>query len=134
LEDLSGGKTWIQRQKEFGVAGAKIDFFNRSDQLAMRWGHRLAQELAESKMIGMFHGCPVPTGLNRTYPNILNFEAVLGNEENFWRRGSDPDYHVSFPFIRQLAGPLDYTPGSMRNKTQMEFQPVDQPNTVPGSQ
>ena len=127
-------KGWVAKQKGFGVSGAKIDFFNRSDQIAMTWGHRLAQELADSKMAGIFHGCPVPTGLNRTFPNILNFEAILGNEENFWRKGSDPNYHVQFPFIRSLAGPEDYTPGSMRNKSQMQFQPVDQDNTVPSSQ
>jgi alpha-glucosidase len=125
---------WIAKQKKFGVSGAKIDFFNRNDQIAMQWGHRLAQELADLNMIGLFHGCPIPTGLNRTYPNVLNFEAILGNEENFWRRGSDPNYHVQFPFIRSLAGPEDFTPGSMRNKTRNQFSPVDQPNIVPSSQ
>ena len=134
LESIQNGKTWAQRMKDYGISGAKIDFFQRNDQIAMTWGRRIAQELADLGMVGMFHGCPVPTGLNRTFPNMLNFEAILGEEENFWRKGSDPDYHVSFPFIRSLAGPEDYTPGSMRNKTQMEFQPVDLPNTVPSSQ
>jgi alpha-glucosidase len=125
---------WCAKQKSFGVSGAKIDFFQRNDQIAMTWGHRLAQELADSEMIGLFHGCPVPSGLNRTYPNILNFEAILGNEENFWRRGCAPDYHVQFPFIRSLAGPEDFTPGSMRNKNKNQFSPVDKPNIVPSSQ
>ncbi|MDR1119995.1 MAG: glycoside hydrolase family 97 protein, partial [Dysgonamonadaceae bacterium] len=125
---------WVAKQKRNGVSGAKIDFFNRNDQIAMTWGHRIAQELADSEMIGIFHGCPVPTGLNRTFPNILNFEAILGNEENFWRKGCSPDYHVQFPFIRSLAGPEDFTPGSMRNKTKTSFQPVDKDNIVPSSQ
>ncbi|OJU51202.1 MAG: alpha-glucosidase [Bacteroidales bacterium 45-6] len=125
---------WVAKMKRLGISGAKIDFFNRDDQLAMRWGAKLAQDLANNQMVGIFHGCPVPTGLNRAYPNILNFEAVLGNEENFWRRGSNPNYHVQFPFIRSLAGPEDYTPGSMRNKTERLFTPVDLPNTVPSSQ
>jgi len=125
---------WLSRQKSNGVSGAKIDFFNRNDQIAMTWGYLLAQKLADLKMVGIFHGCPIPAGLNRTFPNILNFEAILGNEENFWRSGSNPDYHVQFPFIRSLAGPEDYTPGSMRNTSQSQFQPVDQPNTVPSSQ
>jgi len=127
-------KTWLSRMKAYGISGAKIDFFQRNDQIAMTWGYQLAQELADLKMVGIFHGCPIPTGLNRTFPNMLNFEAIVGNEENFWRNDSDPNYHVQFPFIRSLAGPEDYTPGSMRNKSQMEFQPVDQPNTVPSSQ
>ncbi|MDR1121515.1 MAG: glycoside hydrolase family 97 catalytic domain-containing protein, partial [Dysgonamonadaceae bacterium] len=122
---------WCAKQKSFGVSGAKIDFFNRNDQIAMQWGHRLAQELADSEMIGLFHGCPVPAGLNRTYPNILNYEAVRGNEDNFWRRQVVPDYRVQIPFIRSLAGPEDFTPGSLRNVTRNAFTPLDVDNTVP---
>jgi alpha-glucosidase len=124
---------WIKKMKALGVAGAKIDFFERNDQEAMRWGYEFAQRLADSQMVGLFHGCPVPTGLNRTFPNILNFEAVRGAEDNFWRSIVTPDYHTQFPFIRALAGPYDYTPGSMRNKTASEFYPVDKDNTVPMS-
>ncbi len=124
---------WIKRMKARGVAGAKIDFFERNDQIAMRWGHEFAQRLAENEMVGIFHGCPVPTGLNRTYPNILNFEAVRGAEDNFWRSIVTPDYHTLFPFIRSIAGPEDYTPGSMRNTTAEAFYPVDLDNTVPMS-
>lgn len=124
---------WLPRMKEAGVSGVKIDFFERNDQIAMRWGHQLAQRLADLKMVALYHGCPVPTGLNRTYPNILNFEAIRGAECNFWDRGSDPAYHVQFPFIRLLAGPADYTPGSMRNKTKEAFVPVDRPNIIPSS-
>ena len=124
---------WIRKMKAWGVAGAKIDFFERNDQVAMQWGYDFAQRLADNKMVGIFHGCPVPTGTNRTYPNILNFEAVRGAEDNFWRNDETPDYHTLFPFIRQLAGPEDYTPGSMRNTTAADFVPIDQDNTVPMS-
>lgn len=129
-----GQENWMAQQQRKGVSGFKVDFFNRDDQLAMNWAYKIAEKAAALKVVINFHGCPVPTGLNRTFPNVLNFEAVLGNEENFWRRGSDPDYHVKFPFIRSLAGPEDYTPGSMRNKTRTQFVPVDQPNVVPSSQ
>jgi alpha-glucosidase len=124
---------WIKKMKALGVSGAKIDFFERNDQLAMRWGLEFAERLANNKMVGLFHGCPVPTGLNRTYPNILNFEAVRGAEDNFWRSDVTPDYHTLFPFIRSIAGPEDYTPGSMRNTTAEEFYPIDKDNTVPMS-
>lgn len=124
---------WLSRMKAFGVAGAKIDFFNRNDQPAMKWHEQLAEEAAALEMVLLFHGCPIPTGLNRAYPNILNYEAVLGEEECFWRRGSDPDYHATFPFIRSLSGPEDYTPGSMRNKTKLQFFPVDLPNVIPST-
>ncbi len=124
---------WVRRMKVRGVSGVKIDFFERNDQLAMRWGHEFAQRLADNQMVGLFHGCPVPAGLNRTYPNILNFEAVRGAEDNFWRSIVTPDYHTLFPFIRSIAGPEDYTPGSMRNTTAENFRPVDVDNTVPMS-
>ncbi|MDR2475104.1 MAG: glycoside hydrolase family 97 catalytic domain-containing protein [Bacteroidales bacterium] len=130
LEDPSD---WIVKMKNKGVAGAKIDFFERNDQLAMRWGHQMAQKLADNKMVAIFHGCPVPTGLNRTFPNLLNFEAVRGEEDNFWRDDTGPDYHTLFPFIRSLVGPEDYTPGSMRNVTKEEFRPIDVDNTPPMS-
>ena len=80
-----------------------------------------------------FHGCPVPTGLHRTYPNILNYEAVRGAECNFWEKTLTPEYHTRFPFIRLLAGPADYTPGSMRSVTQDKFRPMDIDNTPPMS-
>ncbi len=130
---LEAPDDWIEKMKKQGAAGAKLDFFERSDQVAMTWGHQLAQKLADNQMVGVFHGCPVPTGLNRTYPNILNFEAVRGAEDNFWRSLETPDYHTLFPFIRSLAGPEDYTPGSMRNVTAEEFVPRDLPKTVPMS-
>ncbi|KAA6300026.1 MAG: alpha-glucosidase [Candidatus Ordinivivax streblomastigis] len=129
VEDL----TFLPRMKEKGVYGLKIDFFERNDQVAMTWGHSLAQRLADLQMVALYHGCPMPTGLNRTYPNILNFEAVRGAECNFWDRGSNPEYHVQFPFIRLLAGPADYTPGSFRNQTKDAFFPVDQPNIIPST-
>ena len=124
---------WIKKMKDYGVSGAKIDFFERSDQIAMRWGREFAQRLADNQMVALFHGCPVPTGINRTYPNILNFEAVRGAECNFWESTLTTEYHTQFPFIRSLAGPEDYTPGSMRNVTQEEFKPIDKDNTPPMS-
>lgn len=124
---------WMKRMKEAGVVGLKVDFFDRDDQEAMRWIGEVAQRTADHKLLLIYHGCPKPTGLHRAYPHIVNYEAVRGAECNFWDRGSDPDYHVQFPFIRMVAGPLDYTPGSMRNKTKEQFFPVDKPNIIPQS-
>ena len=129
-----GLENWMRDRKNEGLSGFKIDFFPRNDQTAMKWWYEMAKTAAKLEMVINFHGCPVPTGLNRTFPNVLNYEAVLGNEENFWRSGSDPEYHVSYPYIRSLAGPADYTPGSFRNKTKLAFQAIDQPNIVPSSQ
>ena len=127
-------KDWFAKQKSYGVAGAKIDFFNRSDQEAMNWGWEFAEKLAENQMVGLYHGCPVPTGLNRAFPNILNYEAVVGAEDNYWRSNATPDYHTLFPFIRSLAGPVDYTPGSLRNVTQLQFAPAEKnPGSIPNT-
>lgn len=126
-------KTWLKRMKDFGVAGVKIDFFDRDDQIAMNWVKVVAEDCAKYELLLLLHGCPKPSGLHRAYPNILSYEAIRGAECNFWDKGSNPDYHVQFPFIRMLAGPLDYTPGSLRNKHVSEFVPVDKPNTIPSS-
>ncbi len=124
---------WVKKMKGFGISGVKVDFVNRDDQIAINWIEDIAKRCADNKMLLLLHGCPKPTGLQRAYPNILNYEAVCGNESNFWNRNANPDYHLEIPFIRMLAGPFDYTPGSMRNKTKTQFSPMDIANTVPSS-
>ena len=128
---LENPNDWIKQMHECGVSGAKIDFFERNDQIAMRWARDLAARMAEYKMVVIFHGCPVPVGLNRTYPNVMSYEAVRGAECNFWEKTITPEYHTRFPFIRSLAGPEDYTPGGMRNVTPEEFQPRDRDSIPP---
>jgi alpha-glucosidase len=115
----------ILQLKSLGISGIKVDLIERDDQEAINWFELLAKECARQKMVIVFHGCAKPTGLQRKYPNILNFEAVRGNETTKWDNMADPTYHLQFPFIRMLAGPLDYTPGSMRNVHPSEFHPID---------
>lgn len=124
---------WVERMKSKGVAGLKVDFFERDDQEAIQWRELVAKRCADNKLLLIYHGSSKPTGLFRAYPNIVNYEAVRGAECNYWDRGSDPDYHLQFPFIRMLNGPLDYTPGSMRNTTKEAFYPVDKPDVIPQS-
>ncbi len=124
---------WMKNMKDYGISGFKIDFVNRSDQPATNWLEQLAIKAAELEMVVMYHGCPVPTGLNRTYPNILNYEAVRGEENNYWDGTSNPDYQLEIPFIRMLAGAFDYTPGSMHNITKDQFRPIDTGEEVPGT-
>jgi alpha-glucosidase len=118
--------------KTMGAAGVKIDLIERDDQVAINWFEQLAKACAEQELIVLFHGCGKPTGLQRTYPNILNMEAVRGAECAKWDDTPNPDYHLQFPFIRMLAGPLDYTPGSMRNVHRSQFTPIPTgiPNTM----
>lgn len=112
--------------KSLGVAGVKIDLIERDDQEAINWFEIIAKKCNELGLMVSFHGCGKPTGLQRTYPNIVNFEAVRGAECNKWDDTPNPDYHLQFPFIRMLAGPLDYTPGSMRNVHRSAFSPKPQ--------
>ncbi|WP_134087941.1 glycoside hydrolase family 97 protein [Olivibacter sp. XZL3] len=122
LDDLEGNLDFI---KSLGAVGVKVDFFDRDDQLAMRSMERIARAAAARQLLVNFHGCTKPSGWQRKYPHVLNYEAVRGEECSKWDYTSDPDYHLLIPYIRMLAGPLDYTPGSMRNATKEVFKPVD---------
>lgn len=114
----------LAQLKLIGAAGVKIDLIERDDQIAINWLEQIAQKCADLGLMVIFHGCSKPTGLQRTYPNIVNFEAVRGAECDKWDDTPNPDYHLQFPFIRMLAGPLDYTPGSMRNVHRSQFTPT----------
>ena len=102
-----------------GVKGFKVDFLDRNDQTAVEMAERIAKECAANKLFLDYHGYFAPTGMSRTYPNILNYEGVFGMEECRWaKRDTDmPLYDVTFPFIRMMAGCVDFTPGAMRNGT-----------------
>jgi alpha-glucosidase len=108
-----------------GIKGFKVDFMDRDDQEAVNFYYRCAQVGAKYKLLMDFHGAYKPTGLNRTYPNVLNFEGVYGLEQLKWSPDVDQvTYDVTIPFIRMLAGPLDYTQGAMRNATKKNYFPV----------
>jgi alpha-glucosidase len=109
---------------KMGVKGFKIDFISRDDQKMIRFYYRAAQKAAEHHLMLDFHGACKPTGLMRTYPNVLNYEGVYGLEmAKFPTQVNFPEHAVSIPFIRMLAGSMDYTPGAMRNATRKEFYP-----------
>jgi alpha-glucosidase len=122
LNDLDKNLDFI---KSLGAAGIKVDFFDRDDQQVAGWMEKIAKAAAERELMIDFHGCGKPTGMQRTYPNIVNYEAVRGEECSKWDYTANPQHHLTFSFIRMLGGPLDYTPGSMRNATMETFKPVD---------
>jgi len=105
-----------------GIRGFKVDFIDRDDQLAVERVYRLAAATAKHRLLLDIHGMYKPTGLNRTFPNILNFEGVFGLEELKWSNPDMPSYDVTFPFIRMAQGPVDYTPGAFRNATRAGFR------------
>lgn len=101
---------------EIGIKGFKVDFIDRDDQEAVNFYYEMAATAAKYHLIIDFHGAYKPTGLNRTYPNVLNFEGVYGLENVKWNQDLDlVTYETIIPFIRMLAGPMDYTQGAMRN-------------------
>lgn len=115
-----------RKYSEMGIAGFKVDFLDRDDQTAVEMVYRIADACARHRMTLDLHGIYKPTGLNRTYPNIINFESVFGMEEVKW---TDPEndmplYDVTFPFIRMACGPVDYTPGAMTNATRADWKAV----------
>lgn len=116
---------FLKMMSDWGVMGIKVDFFDRDDQVAMQWYETIAEKAAKYKLMVNFHGCSKPTGLQRTYPNIVNFEAVRGAECSKWDLTANPQHHLTFPFVRMLGGPLDYTPGAMRNRSPQMFKPID---------
>lgn len=122
LKDLNKNLDFLS---SIGAAGIKVDFFDRDDQEAIQWLELIAKEAAKRKLMIDFHGCSKPTGLEKTYPNIVNYEAVRGAESDKWDYTINPDHHLIIPFVRMLAGPFDYTPGTMRNKTKAAFKPID---------
>ncbi len=110
---------------DMGVKGFKVDFMDRDDQPMTAFNYRAAETAAKYKLILDLHGTHKPAGLNRTWPNVLNFEGVHGLEQLKW---SSPKidqikYDTTIPFIRQVAGPMDYTQGAMRNATKKNYYP-----------
>lgn len=112
---------------DMGVKGFKVDFFDRDDQVVMQSAWQLAECAARHQLLLDFHGYR-PTGIQQAWPNIVNFEGVKGLENSKWEpRVGDgplhdqPRYDVTIPYLRQLVGPLDYTPGAMSNATRAQF-------------
>ncbi len=112
---------------EMGVKGFKVDFLDRDDTQMVDFQYKLAEIAAKYKLMLDYHGCPKPTGMNRTYPNVVNFEAVLGLEnakfKNSYQQFNPVEYDLQIPYLRMVAGPMDYTQGAMRNVNKRNFYP-----------
>ena len=118
---------------EMGVKGWKIDFMDRDDQPMVEFYAKAAEVAAKYRMMVDFHGAFKPAGLQRTWPNVINFEGIHGLENMKWADASvdQVTYDVTVPFTRYVAGPADYTQGAMRNATRGNYRPV---NSEPMSQ
>lgn len=123
----------VKHYADMGVKGFKVDFMDRDDQKMVNFLYEAAAVCAKYKMMLDFHGVFKPTGLNRTYPNVINYEGVNGLEQLKWSPESYDmvTYDVTIPFIRMIAGPMDYTQGAMRNAAHGSYRPI---NSEPMSQ
>lgn len=129
------GQTLLEQAEEacehyskMGIAGFKVDFFDAQDQLLVQDIYRLAEVTAKHKLLIDFHGMYKPTGLSRTYPNVINYEGVFGLEQMKWTdrdRADMPLNDVLIPYIRMAAGPMDYTQGAMLNAAKGDFRSID---------
>ena len=110
---------------ELGVKGWKVDFLDRDDQEMVEFVYDVAEIAAKYHMLVDYHGVYKPTGLGRTYPNVVNFEGVHGLETMKWlgREHDQIGYDVTIPFIRGAAGPMDYTQGAMHNAYREDYRP-----------
>ncbi len=100
---------------EWGIAGVKIDFMDRSDQWMVKYHERVAREAAKYHMFVDFHGAFKPAGMERALPNILSHEGVVGMEQNIGGGLATPNNNAWLPFMRNAVGPMDYTPGAMNS-------------------
>jgi alpha-glucosidase len=111
----------ITQFERWGAAGIKVDFMQRADQQMVNIYRDIAERAAASGMLVDFHGSFKPSGLRRAFPNVLSYEGVKGLENAKWSRQITPAHNLTLPFIRMVAGPMDYTPGAMVNKQKENF-------------
>jgi alpha-glucosidase len=123
----------LDQFEKWGVKGIKIDFMQRDDQWMVNFYEKIARECAARQMLVDYHGAYKPAGLERKYPNVISFEGVKGLENTKWSDQPDPELNVTLPFIRMVAGPMDFTPGAMINATKENFRSIFDAPMAPGT-
>ena len=115
----------LDQYAKWGVKGIKVDFMQRNDQLLINYYYKVCREAAKRKMLVDFHGAQRPATMTRIWPNLINTEGVRGMEWSKWSADAEPEHNVTLPFTRMFLGPLDYTPGAMRNATKATFAAIN---------
>jgi alpha-glucosidase len=123
----------LDQFEAWGVKGIKIDFMQRDDQWMVNFYEKIARECAQRKLLVDYHGSYKPVGLDRMYPNVISYEGVKGMENCKWSDLPDPELNVTLPFIRMVAGPMDYTPGAMLNANKENFRDIFEAPMAPGT-
>jgi len=113
----------FKKLEEWGIAGMKVDFMDRSDQWMVNYYTKVAKEAAKHHILIDFHGAFKPAGLEIAYPNVLSYEGVIGMEQNIGGGLATPNNNLYLPFLRNAVGPMDYTPGAMRSGHPKDYKP-----------
>ena len=116
----------LEQFSEWGVKGIMVDFMNRDDQPTINFLHKVAEKAAEKNIIVDFHGVSKPEGIHRKYPNVMTREGFIAYEYDKWSDILTPEYEVTLPFIRMVAGPMDYEPGTMQNAQKHNFRMINE--------
>jgi alpha-glucosidase len=114
----------LKQFRRWGVDFIMTDFIDRDDQKTVNFYKKITAACAKEKIMIMFHGTYPPKGFNRTWPNNITREGVLGSEYNAWSDKPTPAHNCTIPFTRMLAGPLDYEPGLLDNANPKTFRPI----------
>ena len=112
----------LKLYSSWGAVGVKVDFMQRSDQYVVESYEKIAEIAAGYELLVDYHGAFKPAGIERVWPNLINYEGVKGNENNKWSADITPEHNVTIPFIRMAAGPIDFTPGSMINMNKVDYE------------
>lgn len=127
----------FETYEKWGIEGVMVDFMDRDDQEMVAFYHEMAEKAAKHHLTVTLHGAYKPTGMERTWPNMLTYEAALNQEYNKWQpkgvKGTPPSHNLDIAFCRMLAGPLDYHQGGMRNQLPENYQWRDEAPPVQGT-
>ena len=110
LLDEATIKREFERVSGLGVKGVKVDYYESDTQETMKQMYLCATIAAKNKLMVLFHGCTLPRGESRTYPNVVSFEAINGTEYYKWFTSPSLENRVSYTFTRCVAGSADFTP------------------------
>jgi alpha-glucosidase len=110
--------------ERWGIKGLKVDFMQRDDQPVINYYHKVCREAAKRKMLVDFHGAQKPATMTRTWPNLISTEGVRGLEWVKWSDSTHPEHDVTLPFTRMFLGPMDYTPGAVKNAARKSFAQI----------
>ena len=123
--------------EEWGIEGVMVDFMDRDDQEMVRFYREMAEKAARHHLTLTLHGAFKPTGMERTWPNVLTYEAALNQEYDKWEKpgepGTPPGHNLDIAFVRMIAGPLDYHQGGMRSVLPEDYRPHDKAPSVQGT-